>query len=202
MPVLALLSSTRHADFARAVSPVCVALFLVACASGQPRAEHPPADLSPLSLYPLRQGAAWSYDVDAGDGDKVLATSRVLQVSGELAEVQSGQAVLRYALAKDGIRRADSGAYLLRAPIALGSRWPAALGTQAEVTAVDQHIETPAGAFEACVVVTENSSESGRQVVTTYCPGVGPVRVDSQMEVRGQLLRVLATLRGYSLEAL
>jgi hypothetical protein len=91
---------------------------------------------------------------------------------------------------------------LLHAPIALGSQWPAGLDTQAEVTAVDQHVETPAGVFEACVTVTERSAQSGRNVATTYCPGVGAVRVDSQMHVRGQQLRVLATLRGYSLEPL
>jgi hypothetical protein len=132
----------------------------------------------------------------------VLATSRVLQVQGGAVEVQSGQSVLRYTLMPDGIRRQDGGTYLLHAPIALGSKWPGGMDTQAEVTAVDQHIECPAGSFDACVVVTEQSSESGRHVATTYCPGVGPVRVDSQMEVRGQRLRVLATLRGYSLEPL
>lgn len=177
----------------------CV-LLLLGCASGQPHTSRAPADLSPRSLYPLRQGAAWSYDVDAGDGQPVLATARVLQVQGDMAEVQSGQAVLRYTLAPDGILRADAGTYLLRAPIALGNRWSSGLSTVAQVTALDQRIETPAGRFEACVTVTEHNDDSGRQVATTYCPGVGPVRVDSQMEVRGKLLRVLATLRGYSVE--
>lgn len=179
------------------------ALTLFSCASGPAASGRKPADLSPGSLYPLREGAAWSYDVDAGDGEaSVLATTHVLRIQGTTVEVQSGQAVLRYALLPDGIQRVDGGTYLLRAPIAPGSEWPASLDTHARVTAVGQLLQTPAGNFEDCVVVTESGGDSGRKVTTTYCPGVGPVRVESEMEVRGKLLRVTATLRGYSLEAL
>lgn len=181
---------------------VCFAVLALGCASGPTAAPRKPADLSPRSLYPLHEGAAWSYDVDAGDGDKVLATTRVLRVSGAAVDVQSGQAVLHYALLPDGIQRVDGGTYLLRAPVALGSEWPAGLNTQARVTALDQLIQTPAGSFESCVVVTELASDSGRKVTTTYCPGVGPAAVVSEMEVRGKPLRVTATLRGYSLEPL
>jgi len=180
-----------------------VAIVLFGCASGPSASARKPADLSPGSLYPLREGAAWSYDVDAGDGEPpVLATTHVLRIQGSSVEVQSGQAVLRYALLSDGIQRVDSGTYLLRAPVALGSEWPAGLNTVARISAVDQLLQTPAGNFESCVVVTEQGGDSGRKVATTYCPGVGPVRVDSEMEVRGKLLRVTATLRGYSLEPL
>lgn len=179
------------------------ALIMFSCASGPSASGRKPADLSPASLYPLREGAAWSYDVDAGDGEApVLATTRVVRIQGTTVEVQSGQAVLRYALLPDGIQRIDGGTYLLRAPVGPGSEWPASLDTQARVTAVGQLLQTPAGNFEDCVVVTESGGDSGRKVTTTYCPGVGPVRVESEMEVRGKLLRVTATLRGYSLEAL
>jgi hypothetical protein len=154
-------------------------------------------------LYPLREGAAWSYDVDAGDGDPVLTTTRVLRATASEVEVMSGQAVLRYALLPDGIQRVDGGgSYVLRAPVVLDKQWPASMGSQARVTALDQDIQTPAGKFQSCVLVTEQGGDSGRKVTTTYCPGVGPVVVVSEMEVRGKLLRVIATLRGYSLEPL
>ena len=180
-----------------------VSMVLFGCASGPSLSARKPADLSPRSLYPLREGAAWSYDVDTGDGEPpVLTTTRVLRIQGVNVEVQSGQAVLRYALLPDGIQRVDAGKYLLHAPIALGSEWPAGLNAQARVSAVEQLLQTPAGNFESCVVVTEFGGDSGRKVMTTYCPGVGPVRVESEMEVRGKLLRVTATLRGYSLEPL
>jgi len=184
---------------------VCVALLTcctVACATGRAHTERPPADLSPTSLYPLREGAAWSYDVDAGDGELVLATTRVLRVTGTQVEVVSGQAVLRYALLPDGIQRVDGGTYLIRAPVVLNKQWTGTMGSQARVTALNQDLQTPAGKFESCVVVAEEGGDSGRKVTTTYCPGVGPVVVVSEMEVRGKLLQVTAKLRGYSLEAL
>jgi hypothetical protein len=180
----------------------CMAIALWSCASGPAAKPRAQADLSPRSLYPLRQGAAWSYDVDAGDAQPVLTTTRVMRDELGVVEVRSGQAVLRYAFSPEGLQRVDGGTFLLRAPVALGNEWPAGLNTQARVTAVDQLIQTPAGSFEGCVVVTERASDSGRKVTTSYCPGVGPVSVVSEMEVRGKLLRVTATLRGYSLEPL
>jgi hypothetical protein len=191
-----------RSELLRKLACLCAAMLAYACASGQAHTDRPPADLSPASLYPLREGAAWSYDVDAGDGQPVLATTRVLRVSGTQVEVMSGQAVLRYALLPDGIQRVDGGTFLLRAPVALDTQWAGTMGSQARVTALDQVIQTPAGKFESCVAVTEQGGDSGRKVTTTYCPGVGPVVVVSEMEVRGKLLRVQATLRGYSLEAL
>ena len=179
---------------------VSCALLTAGCAGAGAPTHTPTRDLSPSSLYPLHEGSAWSYDVDAGDGQTVLATSRVLRIAQGLVEVQSGQGVQRYLLTSEGIKRVSTEAYLLRSPIAAGSHWPAGPSTEARVTAVEQHIETPAGAFEACVVVEEQNTSSGQEIATTYCPGVGPVRVESRMEVRGQKLRVVAVLRGFSLE--
>ena len=178
------------------------ALCLSACAGSATHTSAPPRDLSPSSLYPLHEGSAWSYDVDAGDGQLVLATSRVLRSAQGVVEVQSGQGVQRYLLTAQGIARAGGDAYLLRAPIAAGSRWAAGPNTQARVAQVEQTVKTPAGEFEACVVVEEQNAESGQEISTTYCPGVGPVRLESRMTVRGQALRVTAVLRGFSLEAI
>jgi hypothetical protein len=174
---------------------------VLGCAGGAVQTARAPRDLSPVALYPLHEGSAWSYDVDAGDGQSVLATSRVLRVTEGVVEVQSGQGIQRYLLEPQGIKRVGGDAYLLRAPIAVGSSWQAGPSTRASVTAVDKAMKTPAGEFEACVVVAEQNSDSGQEIETTYCPGVGPVRVESRMQVRGQRLKVTAVLRGFSLEA-
>ena len=174
------------------------ALLLLGCAASSAHTSAAARDVSPAALYPLREGSAWSYDVDAGDGQSVLATSSVLRVQHGLVEVRSGQGVQRYVLAPDGIKRGQGEAYLLRAPIAAGSRWPAGPSTEAQVTAIGQQVRTPAGDFDACVVVEEQNTSSGQHITTTYCPGVGPVRVESRMQVRGQTLRVAAVLRGFN----
>jgi hypothetical protein len=154
--------------------------------------------VSLASLYPLRAGSAWSYDVDSGDGHALLATARVVRVQQGVVDVTSGQAVLRYVLRPDGIERDGQQGYLLKAPFALNASWSSGPDTLARIVALHQQLATAAGSFEECVVVQENNARSGQRVTTTYCPGVGPARVVSEMEVRGHGLRVIATLRGYA----
>jgi hypothetical protein len=156
-------------------------------------------EVSVRTLYPLVEGAAWSYDVDSGDGEPVLATARVLHVRADgVVEVASGQAVLRYLVRPDGIARAGEGGHLLKAPLTLNANWPSAPDTVAKVEALHQRVTTAAGTFDECVSVKEENAGSGQRVTTTYCPGVGPAKVISEMEVRGHPLRVTATLRGYA----
>ena len=170
---------------------------LQACASAKPLPKTPIA-VTIATLYPLVQGAAWSYDVDSGDGAPVLATARVTAVRDNLVEVESGQARLHYMLEPNGIARVGQSGYLLKAPLVASASWPSAPDTIARVESLHRHVVTPAGAFEECVVVREDNASSGQHVTTTYCPGVGPVTVVSEMEVRGHALRVVATLRGYA----
>jgi hypothetical protein len=166
-------------------------------------AVHPKAaaDLSPASLYPMRASAAWSYDVDSGDGQSVLAIARVTRTEGNLVEVATGDAgAIGYVLRDDGITRAPGAGYLLKAPITLGAAWSSGPETTARVTALGVAVSTPAGNFADCVTVDEDNTGTTQHVTTTYCPGVGPARVISEMEIRGKLLRVDAKLRGYSVE--
>ena len=176
-------------------------LLLVACASAPAAKPKGPADLSVGSLYPLGPGFAWSYDVDGGDGQPVLATARVVRFEAGVAEVATGQAVTRYFLGPEGLGRAGQSGYLLKPPIALQAEWPSGHDTIARVVALGERLQTPAGDFADCVVVEEQNAGSGQRIRTTYCPGVGPARLVSEMRVRGQTLRVTATLRGYALEA-
>jgi hypothetical protein len=184
--------------FSRAWWLAC--LLLAACGGAVQHAPTSP-DLSPASLYPLAAGYAWSYDVDSGEGQSVLAVARVARMQGAVAEVVTGApTALRYAVQTDGIAHADTGGYLLKAPVTLGASWPSGPKSVARVTALHVPFTSPAGSFSECVVVEEANATSGQRITTTYCPGVGPVQVVSEMDVRGQTLRVTAKLRGYALE--
>lgn len=182
------------------VATLAVTLLLASCA-GSTSQLRPPLDQSPGSLYPLATGYAWSYDVDAGDGAPVLAIARVVALEGGVAVVVMGAgSEQRYAVGPEGIRRVGQDGFLLKAPIAAGASWQASAGVSARITSLSERVTTEAGTFERCVLVEEQNSESGQHILTTYCPGVGPALVISEMEVRGQKLRVTARLRGYSLE--
>lgn len=185
-----------------AVALTLSAAGLVACAGSASEVRKGPPDQSPKSLYPLGAGFAWSYDVETEGSPPVLAVARVARFDAGVASVVTGpDAAQRYAVTDAGIQRVGQPGYLLKAPIAVGSMWESGAGTEARVASVSEQVTTSAGTFAACVVVQEQNRNSGQMVKTTYCPGVGPTVVVSQMEVRGQLLTVTARLRGYALDA-
>jgi hypothetical protein len=189
--------SSRHTVAKLLLACVCGAQLACGAASApHPKSAH---EVSVATLYPLALGAAWSYDVDSGDGQPVLATAHVVSVRDGAVEVASGQALLHYVIVPEGIARAGQTGHLLKTPLTSGASWPSAPDTVARVEAVHQRVAIPAGTFEECVVVKEENANTGQHVTTTYCPGVGPARVVSEMEVRGHALRVTATLRGYAL---
>ncbi|MFT3927120.1 MAG: hypothetical protein QM778_31530 [Myxococcales bacterium] len=170
----------------------------VACGSAQPKTQASDP-LEVARLYPLRAGSVWTYDVDTGQGLPTLAITRVLSSDGARTEVSSGADPIVYETRPDGLFRADRGVYVLKAPIRKGASWDAGSGSQAEVVDTDRQVSSPAGDFSHCVEVRETGGSAGKQVRTVFCPDVGPVEVESsmQMELSGQTARVSAKLRGY-----
>jgi hypothetical protein len=67
----------------------------------------------------------------------------------------------------------------------------------ARVRSVNAAVKTPGGEFADCVEVEEGGGDAGRQIRTIYCPGVGPVYLESMMMVRGKEIKVTARLRGH-----
>lgn len=179
---------------------LCLCLLAGACQAcagsvSQVAKERP---WTPETLYPLAEGHAWSYDVDSGDGDPVLAVTRVVTATPQAAIVEVGKEQTVYERRPDGWYRPAKGGYLLRTPLAVGATWESGQDLSARLVRAVDRIETPAGRFSHCAEVEELQSRSGTRIWTTYCPDVGPVRVISELVVRGQTLRVTAILRGYA----
>jgi hypothetical protein len=172
--------------------------LLVGCGGAAPSVK-PTDPLDVGRLYPLRKGSIWTYDVDTGQGLPTLAITRVTASDGTRIEVSSGADPIVYERRPDGLFRSDRGVYVLKAPLRKGERWDAGGGAEAEVTDTAKSVTTPAGDFRGCVEVLERGGQAGKQVRTVFCPDVGPVELDSsmQMELSGQVARVHAVLRGY-----
>ena len=171
-------------------------VLAAACASG-PAAKPEAKALTPERLYPLALGSAWSYDVETGDGEPVLAINRVVEAGPGYAGVLGGEGVRRYDIRPDGLYQTVLGGYLLRAPIELNASWDAGRGVTARVAETAVAIETAAGRFSGCVRVLEQGAASGAVVTTTYCPDVGPVEVQSRIELDHGVVQVIARLRGF-----
>lgn len=172
-------------------------VLLAACASRTPPAS--PIRIEPTDLFPLETGNAWSYDVDTGDPSTTLAVSRVETFDGRFAEVRTARTVLRYEVLGEGIRLPPGDEWVLRAPLEQGATWLGRGGRSALLVSMGMRVETRAGIFDDCILVSETGGKLDLEVRTVYCPGVGPVSVHSTMRsnLGDRTLTVSAKLRGY-----
>lgn len=81
----------------------------------------------------------------------------------------------------DGIYREGAGAFLLRTPATAGLTWPGGPGASMRVAKVGVAAKVAAGAFERCIEVVDARSGPVRgEIVTTYCPDVGMVLIETR----------------------
>lgn len=178
-----------------------VLLFMAACAGKvSPTVTN---SIDPRDFYPLQAGNAWSYDVDTGEASTTLAIMRVEALDGQVARVRTGRALVLYELRAEGIRVPPEDEWVIRAPIEEGATWPGRGGRSARLVSMGLRVETPAGSFGDCVLVSETGGKLELEVRTVYCPGVGPVSVDSTMRSSSgaRSLTVSARLRGYDVSS-
>jgi hypothetical protein len=173
-------------------------LLLSACGGAQAGGEEDSMD--PSRFYPMTEGNVWTYDVDTGVGPPALGISRVTAVQGGRASISNNDTdPIVYEKRPEGIYRVGSDTWLLRRPLEVGARWPAAGGREAEVVSVTRSVEVGGGSFEGCLEIRE--SDGRQSVVTVYCPDVGPVIVETsmQMDTSAEPITVRGELRAYQL---
>jgi hypothetical protein len=188
------------------------ALLLAACGSTQVEVAQYSGDrLAPTTLYPMLEGAQWVYDVETGGPEPpTLGIFEVIEVSGARRTIANNRGMdesgtvthadpIEYEVTSDGIRHVSSGGWVLRAPIREGASWDGMGGRTARVSDLDSSIEVFAGEYDGCVTIEETGGEDGRVVTTTYCPGVGPVAIESRIETQITMRSVAtrARLRSY-----
>jgi len=157
----------------------------------------PPKTFTAADLYPLEPGWKWAYDL-VKDGQNMLALYSVLDRTGDSATVQAGEEQMSYAITPEGIAQKDGpvvGDFVVKNPVALGTEWPVA-GGRARIAAVAQSVNVTAGRFDDCVLVEATRADPPRAVRTTFAPGTGPVIIELQIRVGGEMTTVTrATLR-------
>lgn len=183
---------------------IAMVMLAVACgSSGNARSPAAGKFQGVLRFYPLEKGWQWSFYIrDAVEGGAgLLAVTKVVEFDGKVALLTTGKELSELRLETDGIVRVDSGAYLLKWPMGLGERWQGAKGAIVEVTKVDVRAEVEAGAFEGCIETTETfRGDEPKMVVTTFCPDVGPVKLDVRETnvLPGEIpAHAVATLRSF-----
>lgn len=164
------------------------ALSLLACATTATNTKPEKPQQTAADFYPLAIGNTWTYEV------KLLGETRQIEVAtlrknGEgFVEDSTGA---QFMADNYGVR--DQKRYLLRNPIAAGTKWTNVVSVSSvenyEITGAGQPCEAPAGKWEDCVVVeSRNRVEEGTVLVNemTFAPGVGIVTLSTVLESNGK----------------
>jgi hypothetical protein len=148
--------------------------------------------------FPLRVGYVWTYSerVRTATQDLLLQRQVTLTVQSHHQDeyvahwdFQSGRTRLpnvRYRIRDDGVQEAQlTGdtvytpfAYLLKAPLVVGTTWRTIHGYQVRISAVKASCVVPAGTYDACVETLQDAEpmpESRMRTRRRFAPDVGIV---------------------------
>ncbi len=181
-------------------------VIAAACASA-PRA--PPRGATPADYFPLAVGNEWVYrdlspQLDPATRASRQRTVRILSRDADGYFLDNERGALRADpdCLHDRLRR------LLCKPFEAGNAWTSVVSVGSteryQIAAVGEQVRTAAGAFEGCIRVRAHnraSPEADQLLEITYAPGVGPVRLETFVVVRGTAtLQVRAELLSYRLK--
>jgi hypothetical protein len=168
--------------------PLFFTLALAACTTTTKATAPSKPEITAADFYPLSIGVTWSYEV------KLLGETRMIDVTtlrkngdGFVEDSTGAQFLI------DGFGVRDQKRYLLRNPIAAGTKWTNVVSVSSveayEILAANQPCDAPAGKWDGCVVVeSRNRVEEGTTLVNemTFAPGVGIVRLSTVLESNGK----------------
>jgi hypothetical protein len=186
-----------------------IAPLVAACAAGAVRTVDAPrseskAPISPLArLFPLSDGTIWTYDaMDEQTKAPGMFVMRARRLGPTTFELRTGSRTRVVELRADGIARADTGAYLIKGPVSVGTKWSGEGGAIVRINAIDREVRVPAGQFFGCVETTEETANAPggpplKRVTTTYCPDVGIATLRVQMWQGAEAASEHATLRSW-----
>lgn len=176
-------------------------LLSVACSGAQTTGQRR-GPITAGDYFPLRTGAAWSYDTRTGyGGDTVLSTLAVVGGEGTSFQVRSGTRTERYERRPDGIVR--EGDYILRDPIRAGASWDARDGGRFEVRALNLTRRVGEREFRHVIEVVRASPVTRILTTTWYARDVGVIEIQAETSstVGGATgtIGVRSTLRSFTL---
>jgi hypothetical protein len=178
------------------------AALATACSHGPVAARR---TLSPADYFPLSVGNTWVYvdrspQLPAGQAEQ-RRTVRVVSrdAEGYFHDNERGELRTDPDCLHDRMRR------LLCAPFEVGRGWSSVVSVTSteryEIAAADELVRTPAGTFPHCVKVrARNKAGPGAEAVleSTYAPGVGLVRIETFVVVKGEATpQIRAELESY-----
>lgn len=167
---------------------ICCALAAAACTTATKTTAPSKPEITAADFYPLTIGLTWSYEVKLLGETRMIDVTTLRKNGDGFVEDSTGAQFL-----VDGFGVRDQKRYLLRNPIAAGTKWTNVVSVSSveayEIIAANQPCDAPAGKWEGCVVVeSRNRVQEGTTLVNemTFAPGVGIVRLSTVLESNGK----------------
>lgn len=161
------------------LSALALATLAAACGTSDQPAAAPGAKATSGSslekLFPLEDGNLYHYTTKDGDETGMLV-AKVKRSDPQHGQLQLSNKTNSFVYAADGVTY-DTGVYILKTPLEVGTSWPGEHGGIVKIGAVDASADVPAGKYTGCVRTVEEGGAlpPGKRYETTYCPGIGMV---------------------------
>jgi hypothetical protein len=132
-------------------------------------------DLGVLEFFPFEDNTVGSFQTKTDLGQETLVMMEFARPRPEHGEIWIAGHRQSFHLSPRAVERAEGG-FLLLAPLEVGREFQGPFG-RVVVRGVDEKVTSPAGTFSGCVRTEETSEQPPKSVETTYCRGVGIVKI-------------------------
>jgi hypothetical protein len=132
-------------------------------------------DVGVLEYLPFADNTVASFQSKTDLGESTLVVMEFERPRPEQGEIWIAGHRQSFRLSPKAVERAEGG-FLLRAPLEVGREFLGPFG-RVVVVGVGEKAEVPAGSFPSCIRTEETSDHPPKSVETTYCRGVGIVKI-------------------------
>lgn len=165
---------------------LCLLVLAAACAHSEKQGSKSPAELHAVDYAPLRVGATYVYDMQFGQTGE-MTVQFVGEKDGYVVDSRNGA----FRHTPEGLRDRDR--YLIKHPIAPGTKWKIITGPSAvenyEIVSAGEQCSSAAGKFADCLVVHSWIPANDKvtiHITWSWARDIGLVKVETAAEIRGQ----------------
>lgn len=133
--------------------------------------------------FPLEDGRLYHYETMDEVGDTGMIVGRVRRSDASHGSLEMSDVTRRFVFKEDGVYEHD-GTLVLPSRPEVGRTFMGRRGGGARIVAVGERVTVPAGAYDDCVVVEERPPVGDGVQRTTFCAGIGIVRIDVESEAK------------------
>lgn len=150
-------------------------------------------------MLPLEDQMVSNFHMTTDLGDDGILVLEIYRPRPEIAELKIAGRTQRLVVDERRISHA-AGGILLETPLEKGHKFTGSFG-DVTITTTNELVTVPAGTYSGCLTTVEESTSPPKRSTSTYCPGIGLVRMEVESFGEGAgLVRTELTYHGPRIE--